>query len=582
MVDKMSKDIDNENEWGIDDISEVGDSPIDKKIEVDGQTRAFGGRMPDKEVTADLTNVISSQIIIDAVKNGTAEDDYVEDYSVDAKLYTEDYTEEFMTSDIEEALEYTDEAEGLEVEEEYYEEDENPEYYDEEEPIDEMSDDYYDDSYDTAYDVREEKPVKNRHSNVTNKSNSNNSGNSSRKVNLSGDDSDDGDGNDKMFLIISIIVFIVIVILGIFLLSKLHNGSKPGGDIDFEDEIDTDTGLLDAANSQMNSGNMSNTGSDNSNANNSNTGNTGSGNNNQSGNNNSNGNQNNDDNKNNDKPAAQTACEKDGHKFADATCTEPKTCTVCGKKEGNALGHDFVNADCTKPTTCTRCGQTGTDALGHTYTEATCTEPKKCTRCGATEGEALGHDYEEATCEKPATCKRCKETKGEKGEHKFEEVSSTMTGDKKTVTYKCSVCGETKTEDGKVDPGPMTDEQKVAKIVELVNAERASAGLPALTTTPELTKAANARAKEIATSFSHSRPDGRDAFTVLSDYGISYTTCGENMAAGQKTPEEVVNSWMGSSTHKANILNANYTHIGIGYYNSGSGYTYYWVQMFTD
>lgn len=558
----MSKEID--NEWGIDDISELGDSTENKNIEVDGQTRAFGGKMPDKEVTADLTNVISSQIIIDAVKHGKGEDEFAGDYSVDAELYAEDYTEEFATADIEEALVEAfdeivseDEYDGS-ADEEYYEEDE-PEYYDEEEVADASPEDYY---------AEPEKPIKHKAKTSDGK-------NSNHKKSGMTDGSEDG--NDKMFIIGSIIVFVLIVLLGVALLTKLYKGGsdkKPQDEISIDNDYDIDDqgvnqGLLDA-----NSGNSTEiNGSAGNNSDNNNT---------SHGNSDSINSQNDKPGKD-DKPAAtQTECEKNGHKFKDATCTEPKTCSVCGKKEGNALGHDFENADCTKPTTCKRCGQTGTDALGHTYSEATCTEPKKCTRCGATEGEALGHDFEEATCEKPATCKRCKETKGEKGEHKFEEVSSTMTGDKKTVTYKCSVCGETKTEEGKADPGPMTDEQKVAKVIELVNAERASAGLPPLTTTPELTRAANARAKEVATSFSHTRPDGRDAFTVLADNGISYTTCGENMAAGQKTPEEVVESWMSSSTHKANILNANYTHIGIGYYNSGSGYTYYWVQMFTD
>lgn len=545
----MSKEID--NEWGISDINDSSESVNDTNPKVDGQTRAFGGKMPVKEVTADLTNVISSQIIIDAVKNGNAEDDYVEDFSVDGELYAEDYTEEYINEGLEEAL-----AEGNE---EYYDEagdgyEEEPEYYDEEEPIEDQPDDSIEDSIDESEYYEESAPS------VSPKSKKHKD--EIEEDNVEDEDGeDDEDKKDKLFLIGSIIVFVLIVILGIALLIKFHGGSSNSSN-------EEDTSIIDLFTPNDQSGTsdtITNTQDDSSSQ--------------------SDANQTLEDDKKPDdsQPSKeQSACEKDGHKYKDATCTEPKTCTVCGKKDGNALGHDFQTADCTKPTTCSRCGQTGTDALGHNFADATCTEPKTCTRCEATEGEALGHDYEEATCEKPATCKRCGETKGEKAEHKYEEVSSTMTGENKSITYKCSVCGDTKTEDSKEEAAPLTGEQMAAKAMELVNAERASAGLPALTTTPELTKAANERAKEIATDFSHTRPDGRDAFTVLGDNGIIYTTCGENTAAGQKTPEEVVNSWMNSATHKANIMNASYTHMAIGYYNSGSGYTYYWVQMFTD
>ena len=77
------------------------------------------------------------------------------------------------------------------------------------------------------------------------------------------------------------------------------------------------------------------------------------------------------------------------HDWADATCTEPKTCTSCGETEGEALGHDWADATCTEPKICARCGETEGEALGHDWTEATLTEPKTCVRCGATEGDPL-------------------------------------------------------------------------------------------------------------------------------------------------------------------------------------------------
>ncbi len=121
-----------------------------------------------------------------------------------------------------------------------------------------------------------------------------------------------------------------------------------------------------------------------------------------------------------------------------------------------------------------------------------------------------------------------------------------------------------------------------AAVVDLVNQQRAAAGLGSLTATSELNAAATKRAQEIISTFSHSRPDGSSCFTVLGDYGIAYMACGENIAAGQSTPESVMNSWMNSDGHRANILSGDYSHIGVGFVKSDSGYGYYWVQLFTN
>ena len=116
------------------------------------------------------------------------------------------------------------------------------------------------------------------------------------------------------------------------------------------------------------------------------------------------------------------------------------------------------------------------------------------------------------------------------------------------------------------------------QVVELVNAERARAGLPALTMTDKLNQVALIRAKEIVTSFSHTRPGGTSFSTVLTENGIPYRSSGENIAWGQKTPEEVVNAWMNSEGHRANIMYKNFTSIGVGCYESNG--TLYWAQLF--
>lgn len=125
-----------------------------------------------------------------------------------------------------------------------------------------------------------------------------------------------------------------------------------------------------------------------------------------------------------------------------------------------------------------------------------------------------------------------------------------------------------------------TESQYVARIVELVNEQRAKAGLRAVTLDNTLKNAAMTRAKETVTSFSHTRPNGTSFSTVLSEYNISYRGCGENIAWGQNTPEEVMNGWMNSAGHRANILNANFTKIGVGYYKAANGRKY-WSQLFT-
>lgn len=122
--------------------------------------------------------------------------------------------------------------------------------------------------------------------------------------------------------------------------------------------------------------------------------------------------------------------------------------------------------------------------------------------------------------------------------------------------------------------------ERAERILELVNEERAKAGLNALTLNTDLSKMSEARAREIAVLFSHDRPDGSSWSTALSEYNISYIAAAENIAAGYATPEAVVQGWMNSAGHRANILNPEYTEMGLGYYSDSSVYQYYWAQNF--
>lgn len=116
------------------------------------------------------------------------------------------------------------------------------------------------------------------------------------------------------------------------------------------------------------------------------------------------------------------------------------------------------------------------------------------------------------------------------------------------------------------------------RVVELTNAERAKQGLPALKIDTELSKVARIKSEDMEKNnyFDHNSPTYGSPFDMMKKFGISYTSAGENIAQGQRTPEEVVQAWMNSAGHRANILNNGFTHIGVGYVESGN----YWTQQF--
>jgi uncharacterized YkwD family protein len=119
------------------------------------------------------------------------------------------------------------------------------------------------------------------------------------------------------------------------------------------------------------------------------------------------------------------------------------------------------------------------------------------------------------------------------------------------------------------------------QVLVLCNQIRAQNGLPSLTMNWQLERMGRIKAQEMASKkyFSHTSPVYGTPFQMMKSFGISYTYAGENIAAGQPTPQAVVTSWMNSPGHKANILSKNYTQIGIGY-ASGGPYGTYWTQEF--
>ncbi|GEN53350.1 CAP domain-containing protein [Halobacillus faecis] len=120
------------------------------------------------------------------------------------------------------------------------------------------------------------------------------------------------------------------------------------------------------------------------------------------------------------------------------------------------------------------------------------------------------------------------------------------------------------------------------EVVALVNKEREERGLKPLQTHNRLSALANVKSQDMADKryFSHTSPTYGSPFDMMDEFDFRYQAAGENIAAGQRTPEEVVEGWMNSDGHRANILHEDFTHIGVGYMEGAGPYKRYWTQLF--
>ncbi len=116
------------------------------------------------------------------------------------------------------------------------------------------------------------------------------------------------------------------------------------------------------------------------------------------------------------------------------------------------------------------------------------------------------------------------------------------------------------------------------EVLKLVNRERLNKNLAPLSVMGSLQEASDVRSVELSKEFSHTRPNGSSFFTSLQ--GISYNSAGENIAAGYSSSAEVMEGWMNSPGHKANILGKGFTHLGVGYYGVAAASHHYWSQIF--
>lgn len=316
------------------------------------------------------------------------------------------------------------------------------------------------------------------------------------------------------------------------------------------------------------------------------------------------------------------------HRFSLATCTTPPTCS-CGETKGKPLGHSWQDATCSSPETCLYCGEKRGEPLEHIYEEeiereATCLDYGMrvvvCQRCrDEKERKAIpvkehnlvrkpypNCDYYHIYKDTCTYCLRSWYTPDDAEEHTYEQEFGEGTADSHVVILHCTICDHTvesalphtwsswySEEDPAIsirvcdvcqyeqrkNTADINYEKELVlnEVFELVNRQRAINNLQPLIYLSDAQEAADIRANELVLAYDsgHKRPDGRECFTVFSEITppITYRRAGENIAMGQETPGEVMNDWMNSSGHRANIL-GDFTHIIVGYQDGR------WVQLF--
>lgn len=276
-------------------------------------------------------------------------------------------------------------------------------------------------------------------------------------------------------------------------------------------------------------------------------------------------------------------CENIGHKWKKATCLSPKTCAVCGIIEGEKSEHSWSAKSCNDFKVCSICGEKSEEKLGHDFAPATCLSPKKCKRCGITEGTVTDHNYTEklfdATCTEEGRlfhiCSICTISYYETipiKDHIYNEWITTLKattetdGEKKRSCKNCTAF-ETAT------INKLTMEDIKAGILTLINNERKKASLTPLEYYSTGQSAADKRASELLSSFSHTRPNESKFYTVFGEYGIAYQSSAESIAKDLTTPEDVIAQILASPDDKKNIL-GNYQSIMLGYEGKN------WVILF--
>lgn len=181
-----------------------------------------------------------------------------------------------------------------------------------------------------------------------------------------------------------------------------------------------------------------------------------------------------------------------------------------------------------------------------------------------------------------------KETNKEVSKEVEKEPTNVVNNETPKATTTSETTSQTPATQSKTEQAPALEQKETTatdqilaieeKVVALTNAERAKNGLSALQIDRPLMAAAREKSQDMKDKnyFSHTSPTFGSPFDRLKALGIDYKSAGENIAKGQKSPEEVVQAWMNSEGHRANILNKDFTHIGVGYVQDGN----IWTQQF--
>jgi len=158
--------------------------------------------------------------------------------------------------------------------------------------------------------------------------------------------------------------------------------------------------------------------------------------------------------------------------------------------------------------------------------------------------------------------------------------TTTQTTTETTTETTTQAATQTTTETATNNTTQTENSNMASQVLNLVNKERQKQNLSPLKLDSELTKVAQLKSEDMKNKnyFDHTSPTYGSPFDMMKKFGINYKYAGENIAKGQKTAEAVVNAWMNSEGHRKNILNKNFTDMGLGYLKSGS--TTYWTQMF--
>jgi uncharacterized YkwD family protein len=190
------------------------------------------------------------------------------------------------------------------------------------------------------------------------------------------------------------------------------------------------------------------------------------------------------------------------------------------------------------------------------------------------------------TKEKTKTIKKKVTTKKKDSNNTANSTKSDTSKKTNTSTSNSSQPTSVKSTSESVSSTPSTTDSDILaverEVVRLVNVEREKQGLKPLELDSKLSSIARKKSQDMKDKnyFSHQSPTYGSPFDMLKQFGVSYQTAGENIAAGQRSAQEVVDGWMNSKGHRENILNSSFTRIGVGYVSGGS-YGSYWTQLFT-